>query len=512
MIAKIGLLLMIFAIPFIGACSSMMMQNKFDSIVHEAFNKNLDEEVKNGTSTAQESQDYKNKLSQITLSSICENGGAELGIQNTCAQFNIIQWIEIVSYMAAGIALLMLGFIFFSGFVSRFNRYLLLLLFKPGIYGTLLVSCILVLVNAGILLATLYFLPAIYLERIMPGLLIVIGLGALGGVFAIITSMFRMVRKVEVFEIGTQATEQQQPKLWEYIRKLANQVGTESPHNIIFGLEPNFYVTEANVNCFGTRLTGRTMYLSLPLLRILSEKELRSVIGHELGHFVGWDTRFSEHFYPIYRGTAEAIGGMNSITNGKDNDGTAGLALLPAIGMLVLFLDSFSKAESKISRERELAADSVGMNMSDAQALATALVKLHAFSKCFSMIQERNIEMLKNDGTYLVNQSLLFQSLLAKVAGPNSFENLNETATAHPTDSHPTLSTRLANLRLTIGDIQTSAMNLTPSDGCLNLIQDLEEIETHTSLLQTILLAKRLGINFNEKQSAGNSSEELKQN
>jgi hypothetical protein len=33
---------MVFAIPFIGACSSMMMQNKFDSIVHEAFNKNLD--------------------------------------------------------------------------------------------------------------------------------------------------------------------------------------------------------------------------------------------------------------------------------------------------------------------------------------------------------------------------------------------------------------------------------------------------------------------------------------
>ncbi|MGA2182249.1 MAG: M48 family metalloprotease [Bryobacteraceae bacterium] len=35
------------------------------------------------------------------------------------------------------------------------------------------------------------------------------------------------------------------------------------------------------------------MYLSEPFCHILSVRELRAIIGHELGHFQGQDTVFS---------------------------------------------------------------------------------------------------------------------------------------------------------------------------------------------------------------------------
>jgi Zn-dependent protease with chaperone function len=52
------------------------------------------------------------------------------------------------------------------------------------------------------------------------------------------------------------------------------------------------------------------LYCSLPLCRILSGSEVSAVIDHELGHFKGLDTNFSESFYPIYCGTASAIGAL----------------------------------------------------------------------------------------------------------------------------------------------------------------------------------------------------------
>lgn len=59
---------------------------------------------------------------------------------------------------------------------------------------------------------------------------------------------------------------------------------------LVVGLTPTFFVTEADVHCIGGTVTGRTMYLSVPLCRILTVEELSAVIAHELGHFRGEDT------------------------------------------------------------------------------------------------------------------------------------------------------------------------------------------------------------------------------
>lgn len=497
---KLGLLLMIFAIPFIGTCSSKVMQTKFDSMVREGLHASLVEEQKQGLSQ-DEFNEYDNIISHLTLAEVCQSNEFGTALKAACEDNNNLKLIETGSYVAGGIGFFLLGFILVGGWFSRFNRYLLLLFFKPGIYGTLLLSCALIVINAGVALATLYYLPVVYFERFFPKLLFLIALGALWGIYVMFRSMFQMVRNAETFVLGVQITEDAQPKLWDYVRGLAKAVGTKPPRNIILGLEPNFYVTEAKVNCSGTKLQGRTMYLSLPLMRILTEKEIRGVIGHELGHFVGLDTKFSTQFYPIYRGTTEAIGGL---TNG-DSAGMV-LALLPVMGVLVFFLNAFSAAESKISRDRELKADKVGAKTADSLALASALLKLHAFSDYWSAIQEKNVEMLRGGRTHIANQSKFFQEIVSELAKPENFKNLGEKKTAHPFDSHPPLSARLTNMQLTIEAVQSSALNLNPTDNGIALLQAPEEIETQASLYQSLILARRLGINLDEQE---NQSKEM---
>jgi hypothetical protein len=43
--------------------------------------------------------------------------------------------------------------------------------------------------------------------------------------------------------------------------ELAAKMGARTPEATVVGLEPNFYVTEANVICLDGKLKGRSMFL-----------------------------------------------------------------------------------------------------------------------------------------------------------------------------------------------------------------------------------------------------------
>ncbi|MFE5486588.1 M48 family metallopeptidase [Streptomyces sp. NPDC056527] len=95
-------------------------------------------------------------------------------------------------------------------------------------------------------------------------------------------------------EIGTGVlvSEADEPRLWQTVRELAEQVGTRAPNEIRLTGEVNAAVSE------DSRLLGllggrRRLYLGLPLMAGLSEAQLRAVLAHEFGHFTHADTRLS---------------------------------------------------------------------------------------------------------------------------------------------------------------------------------------------------------------------------
>ena len=114
--------------------------------------------------------------------------------------------------------------------------------------------------------------------------------------------------------MGQAITRQQAPELWAFVDRVASKTGAGMPDSIVVGLNEGFFVTEHPVKLSSGALVpqGRVLYLPLPYMAFLNAGEVAAVVGHELGHFIGEDTFYSQRFSPIYSATINhlvAIGG-----------------------------------------------------------------------------------------------------------------------------------------------------------------------------------------------------------
>ncbi len=400
---------------------------------------------------------------------------------------------------AAGLA--WLGLIWLAGRVARVNRTLLLHVFKPGLYLTNLFVVGLIGAHAVLAIVSLYLLEAEFIGRVHVGIMAGIGLGAVAGVFAVAKASFSAVRTATASVVGRSVPRNESPELWQFVADAARDAGVAPPRQIVAGLDPNFFVTEAPVRSLSAEHTGRTLYVSLPLARILSRDEMRAVIGHELGHFKGRDTAFSQKFYPIYRGTHESLAALAATAG----EGASQLALLPAISTLSFFLDAFEVAESTIGRERELAADRVGAEIASPAAQASALVKIHAFADLWDPVMRETAMALK-EGKAAGNMSEAFRRLVAEHATPERLAGVADRHTPHPTDSHPTLGIRLASLGVTLDAAREPALRVAPDQAAIALVAEAEALEDEISKAEQALLAEMLGVDLPSAPAAPEAS------
>ncbi len=434
------------------------------------------------------------RIAVLTVEQLCTAAftGALSEICDTNSSLNLMQQAAVT---ASIVAIALIVAIWFSGQLAQNNRLLLVYLFRPGLYLTVLVLTGLVITHAGLAMATIYFGESALVNQVHVGLILAIGIGAAIGVFAMVQSSFSLIRTAQLTVIGRTIGRTDSPELWSRIEAAAEKLNALVPNNIVLGLDPNFFVTEANVTCLTGALSGRTLYCSMPLSRILTETEFDAIVGHELGHFKGEDTKFSERFYPIYRGTAQSLEALGEI----GSDGGRAIPLLPAIAVLSYFYESFGVAESRLSRLRELAADAAGASLTSASTLGSALVKVHAFTGLWSGFDGAAAEALR-EGKFYTNASTLFASAVARTASASSLEGLAQLHSAHPTDSHPPLGARLQALGVDIGGLTQSALNVVPATPALAAVPTLEALEQEVSAAYQVIVARRLGIDLRSKQ------------
>jgi Zn-dependent protease with chaperone function len=342
-----------------------------------------------------------------------------------------------------------------------------------------------------------------------------IGLASLAGAFFTIKPLLSTARRAQVTVVGRSLKASDYPKLWQYATRLAEKTGSGFPQNLIVGLTPAFFVTEADVYCMDGKATGRTMYLSVPLCRILTIEELSAVIAHELGHFKGADTAFSLHFYPIYRGALDSLHGVSQTATKITKYGQyipfagfriiawlGSLTLYPSIYMLAFFLECFAGAENSISRQREVAADAVAAETAGAANIATALVRLVAFTSMWDQVTLAmrdgllagylNIDGQMYDARqFFANVSEVYAFTVAQYAGPDALDGLDAKAIPHPTDSHPPLSVRLAALGKHLPNIRSDALNLSPHPSSNEVIDNCRELEGQLSIVEQALLGPK---------------------
>ena len=211
--------------------------------------------------------------------------------------------------------------------------------------------------------------------------------------------------------LGRCLTPQDAPEVWAYVRGLAAEVGCELPDHVVVGLDPTFFVSAGRpVPLWHECVEGQTLFISLSFARIMTHGEFRAMLGHELGHI-----------------------------KERHED-----ASLPA----------------------QLAADQVGARIAGAHAMATAVVKLAAFSAYWNAAVQHGFP------TRETNYSRAFAEIAALNARPDIVRCLVE-----PPREAGSLVERLRHLGTEVGQVEGAALHVRPREPASLLIPGHAELE-----------------------------------
>lgn len=467
----IALVCMIAVIPVVGILISMYVKHDFENQFATAVIRQFGEK---GAAAIRDGQ--------ATLANYCASpDGIDEAVCGTYAQVSLL---GSISTVALGVGFALLIGIYLAARVAASNRRVLLAVFSPGIKVVLVVLFGLIITQGVIATSGAFILESVAIHRVHVILIAGIGLGALIGAFAMIRAGFSISRRASTAVLGMTASEQAEPALWTFVRDIGERLGANPPGTIVIGLQPTFYVTSADVDVYPSRDSARneTLYLSLPLMRILSREQLAAVVGHELGHFRGQDTEYSIKFYPIYAGTAHALFALYQSAQGSHS-----IALLPARAVLSFFMDQFARAERTLGRDRELEADKAGASVSSARALGVALLKVGAFAPLWNEAMSGLVYALQQGQSY-PNFSSRFAEHAKACAKPELLADVLEFTAVHPTDTHPVTGVRIQALGLSVEALRDEALTVDDAQSCVRLLSDATRLEEALTAIQRKVL------------------------
>ena len=165
--------------------------------------------------------------------------------------------------------------------------------------------------------------------------------------------------------------EQSAPQFYRMVRELAQNAQLPMPKvYIIDEPQPNAFATGRNPEHAAVAATTGIM-------QILSERELRGVMAHELTHVKHRDTLTSTISATI-AGAISSIASFGMLFAGGNRERN----VHPVVALLIMLLAPIAAMliQMAISRAREFEADRGGAEISgDPQALASALHKIHDY-------------------------------------------------------------------------------------------------------------------------------------
>jgi len=171
-----------------------------------------------------------------------------------------------------------------------------------------------------------------------------------------------------------QVDERSAPQFYALVKELADRAGLPMPKVFLIDEDaPNAFATGRNPeNASVAATTG--------ILKILSNRELRGVMAHELAHVQHRDILISM-VAATMAGAIAALANFAMFFGGRDSEGRPHN---PIASLLVAILAPIAASliQMSISRAREYEADRGGAEISaDPEALAHALEKIHHYAQ-----------------------------------------------------------------------------------------------------------------------------------
>lgn len=388
-------------------------------------------------------------------SSVCDSDDPALADYraDVCAPYSELwqySWVEKISWWTlivgafALIAMIALGAI---AFVNRQAQYLS---FVIGWTLLRIVSAVEVLVQGTLLVWLSFWITAFFFERYFLKLIVVAAVLAGGAALLAIVGIFKRPPR-DTGIAGELISEKDAPLLWANLRGAASKIGTAPPDQVVAGIDVNFFVTEAPLTIGQRTLSGRSLFVSLPLLRILDRSEADAVLAHELAHFRGGDTASSAALGPKLVQYDHYCHLMRH-----------GGSTIAVFHLIYLYRLIFEWALRKDSREREFLADRVAAKSVSASAIVTALIKVAAYARYRSQVEQELFSRGARHDDQLGIANQVAAGLAPYATSAHFTESMRTANVPHPFDSHPSMIERMRNVGVkieehTYGQVVTSA-------------------------------------------------------
>lgn len=462
-------------VPILGWWTGWYVESRYEKQFHDLVvtdRKEITEE------------DYVAKGVKYIL--FCQTARAErsdAGLDKFCSYADEISYVKMASWITGGVGVVVFALIIGARLIAGTNRQRMSLVFGPLVRIVMLLLAVSVIAQGALFVYSIYTIEVTAIQRVHGGILLAVGLGAIGACWVLLKASLAFLKREPMFVRAVALERGANEQLFEFVNNIASKLKAQVPDNIIIGLEPNFYVTAGEVSLPGGKavLKGKTLFVSLGLLHVLTREEFASVIGHELGHFRGDDVAYSMKFAPTYSRLGQALAVL-----GQSSGSAADLGRLPAQVALSVCLMEFASAERTVGRDRELLADRAGAEAADARALARALVKLSLFAPQWHALTNAHTDELAKGRTF-TNLAMTYAGVCNEIAASvdwqSAREELAKAVQPHPVDTHPPLLTRLQNLNTTLFELDPSQLGI-PDEPAALLVPNADQIGESLSTLE----------------------------
>ena len=350
----------------------------------------------------------------------------------------------------------------------------------------------LILVAAAIVLAIAFcWLGGLIILSLHNFLGLVFGLGLIGAGISVIVFLVKFVFAVAKDENSQRVvlTEDQQPRLFAFIRELTEQTGTQFPKKIYISPEVNAAVFY-NSSFWSMFLPIRkNLEIGLGLVNSVNISEFKAVMAHEFGHFSQRSMKLGSFTYNVNRVIFNMLYDNKGYANflnawGRIHGAMALFAKLTAkiaqgIQWILRGMYTFiNRSYMGLSREMEFDADAIAAGVSGGNNLVSALSRIEIAGNCYNTaLSEANARVKQNKASKNIfsNQLTIFRSVAIEYDLPltqglpaisyhfvTSFSK-SRINFKNQWASHPTLSERkehLDKLKLETVPDETSAWSL----------------------------------------------------
>ncbi|MBN8228370.1 M48 family metallopeptidase [Corallococcus macrosporus] len=459
--------LLLFALPLVGLWFSGHAADSYDADVLEAVKKQLDQDTSLSAADRQEAFAF---YSAVPASAACASDDVELtryreNLGDACSDLKQFQWALLGSWILLAIGLVSTAIALLCGLAAFISRPFQYGGFVVG-WHVLRISSALQVLGQGTLLVWLsYWMTALWTNRYYPKLILIMaGIAGLA-VFVVVMAIF--TRPSSDFEVeAEELPEERAPELWACVRQLCARLKTTPPDHILAGIDTNFFVTEHEVRVGGRTLTGRTLFVSLSLLRTLERSEAEAVLAHEMGHLLGGDTGHSKRLSPT-------LSRFNHYLQTLHEGGMT----MPIFYFMRAYRALFELSLGRSRRASELAADRLAAGVTSGQDISRSLVKVGAYASFRARVEEKLFaEDARHHSVAIAQRVAHGFSEYARSEAVH--DDLKGAVTPHPFDSHPPLAARMENVGVHLKPADMTQVLLEPvTSSWVDGIVDAEAIE-----------------------------------